>query len=199
MGFGNLSISRVDGASAVRPRIAEAQTERAKPERARGASEAAGTVSSGVRGAERSRYRSRSSEEGSLTLTTAEGDKVTISFKNSQTAKVDQARLYGPNGGFESTRVKTRETAQLSVSLEGSLSEAELKDITDLVAKLSSGISAARGGDVQGAQQQLSEPKNLSSIESYSFAYQQSSSESFKAGFPASRNSARASLQSAPR
>jgi len=112
MGFGNLSISRVDGASAVRPRIAEAQTERARPKRARGASEAAGT-----RGAEPSKYRSRSSEEGSLTLTTAEGDKVTISFKNSQTAKVDQARLYGPDGSFESTRVKTRETAHLSVSL----------------------------------------------------------------------------------
>jgi hypothetical protein len=176
MGFGNLSISRVDGASAVRPRIAETQTERAKPEKVRGASESAGT-----RGAERTKYRSRSSEEGSLTLTTAEGDKVTISFKNSQTAKVDQARLYGPNGSFESTRVKTRETAQLSVSLEGNLSEAELKDITDLVSKLSSGISAARGGDVEGAQEQISETQNLSSIESYSFAYQQSSSESFKA------------------
>lgn len=193
MGLGNLSISRVDGVSSVRPRIAEQQSvkksELTRPEESRSAgtrSERARnsdtTRNTGeTRGAERTKFRSRSSEEGSLTLTTAEGDKVTISFKNSQSTKVDQGKLYGPDGSFEQTRVKTKSNSELSVSLEGQLSDAELKDITDLVAKLSSGITSARNGDLQGAQDQISTPSNLSSIESYSFAYQSSSSQSFKA------------------
>jgi hypothetical protein len=185
MGFGNMSISRVDGAQAVRPRIAplqnaeEQRVERVRPESGRraGVEKSKGTVE--TRGAERTKLRSRSSEEGSLTLTTAEGDKVTISFRNQQSTKVDQATLYGPEGSYERTRVKTRESSQLSVSLEGELSEDELADITALVSKLSGGITSARGGDAEGAQAQISEPTDLGSIESYSFAYQQTSDYSF--------------------
>jgi len=178
MGLGNLSITRADGASAVRPHITEKRAESERSGRGH-RSEPTRAVDS-QRGAERTKLRSRSSEEGSLTLTTAEGDKVTISFQNKQSSKIDQAKLYGPDGSYEKTQVETRESSSLSVSLEGELSEAELKDITDLVAKLSSGIQSVRGGDLEHAQQQVSSSNNLSSIESYSFAYQQSSSLSFK-------------------
>lgn len=131
--------------------------------------------------AERTRLKSRSSEEGSLTLTTAEGDKVTISFRNQQTAKLDQTRLYGPDGSFERTRVKSRESSQLAVSLEGNLSESELADITALVSKLSEGITSVRQGDTGGAVARLSESGSLGSIANYSFAYQQSEQTSLRA------------------
>lgn len=176
MAFGNLSISRVDGITPVRPRIAERTPERARPEKAKEAES-----SSSTRSAERTNLRTRQSEEGSLTLTTAEGDKVTISFSNQQSTKVDQAKLYGPNGSFEATRTSSKQSSQLSVSLDGNLSEAELKDITDLVSKLSSGLGSARNGDFEGTQKQLASTGNLGSIQNYSFAYQQSSDYSFQA------------------
>ncbi len=132
--------------------------------------------------AERTRLRSRQSEEGSLTLTTDEGDTVTISFRNQQSTRVDQTKLYGPNGSFESTKTRSRESSQLSVSLDGQLSEAELKDITDLVNRLSAGIDTARnGGDTSTSQQEIaSTPEDLGTLQSYNFAYQQSSQLSYK-------------------
>ena len=179
MALGNLSISRVDGIRPIRPRNAEPALdrtgERSRPDKAKESQSSAGT-----RGAERTKLRTRQSEEGSLTLTTAEGDKVTISFSNKQSTKVDQAKLYGPNGSFEATRTRSKETSQLSVSLEGELSEAELKDITDLVSKLSSGLESARSGDFDAAQKQVASTGNLGTIQNYSFAYQQSSNYSFK-------------------
>lgn len=118
-----------------------------------------------ARTAERTKYRQRSTEEGSLTLTTAEGDKVTISFRNRQSAKVDEARFYGPEGSFEKTRVKTRERSELSVSLEGSLSEEELADISALVDKLT---GQGDGGD-------------LATIANYQYSYQRTEDWSLKA------------------
>ena len=120
MALGNLSISRVDGISPVRSRNAERAVEksgeRSRPDQAR-----EGQSSAGTRAAERTKLRTSQSEEGSLTLTTAEGDKVTISFSNKQSTKVDQAKLYGPNGSFEATRSSSKESSQLSVRLEGNL------------------------------------------------------------------------------
>ena len=134
-----------------------------------------------LRSAERTRLRTRQSEVGSLTLTTDEGDQVTISFSNQQNTRVDQTRLYGPNGSFESTKTRSRESSKLSVSLEGELSEAELKDITDLVNKLSAGIEGTRDGNFSTAQQALaSTPEDLGTLQSYSFSYQQSSEIDYK-------------------
>ncbi len=184
MALGNLSISRVDGPRPIRPRNAEPALdrtgERSRPDKAKESQSSAGTRGAVTLGAERTKLRTRQSEEGSLTLTTAEGDKVTISFSNKQSTKVDQAKLYGPNGSFEATRTRSKETSQLSVSLEGELSEAELKDITDLVSKLSSGLESARSGDFDAAQKQVASTGNLGTIQNYSFAYQQSSNYSFK-------------------
>ena len=134
-----------------------------------------------LRSAERTRLRTRQSEEGSFTLTTDEGDEVTISFRNQQNTRVDQTRLYGPNGSFESTKTRSLESSKLSVSLEGELSEAELKDITDLVNKLSAGIEGTRDGNFSTAQQALaSTPEDLGTLQSYSFSYQQSSEIDYK-------------------
>jgi hypothetical protein len=182
MAFGNLSIVKTDGPGAVRPRIPEQRSGSLRNAEARNSERAKSReVATGeTRGAERTKFRSRQSEEGSLTLTTAEGDKVTISFRNQQSTRVDQGKLYGPDGSFEKTRVRTKSSSELSVSLEGNLSEAELKDITELVAKLSSGLESARGGDVEGAQKQIASSGNLGSIQNYSFAYQQSSDVSFQ-------------------
>ena len=130
MAFGNLSISRVDGASPVRPRIAERSAEGVRPDKAKEGRSKQTESSSGTRGAERTKLRTRQSEEGSLTLTTAEGDKVTISFSNKQSTKVDQAKLYGPDGSYEKTRVQSRETAQLySVDLAAPMNEESVRRV----------------------------------------------------------------------
>ena len=182
MAFNSLSISRVDGLASVEPRT-ESRTDSTRnnrPERSRNAEVDSSKSSPGTRGAERTKFRSRQSEEGSLTLTTAEGDKVTISFRNQQSTKVDQAKLYGPDGSFEKTRTKSKQSSELSVSLEGNLSEAELKDITALVTQLSGGLQSARGGDLDAAQEQIASTGNLGSIQTYNFAYQQSSDTSFQ-------------------
>lgn len=195
----SLSISRVNAVTPVRPRIAQERTgqssqevsqpersqparsepeqsslERAQPERS--ATRQASLPAQAPTTAERTRLRSRQSEEGSLTLTTDEGDKVTISFSNQQNTRVDQTRLYGPNGSFESTKTRSRESSQLSVSLDGNLSEAELKDITDLVNRLSAGIQSDRPSQAASANT----PEDLGTLQSYSFAYQQSSQVDYK-------------------
>lgn len=206
----SLSISRVNAVTPVRPRIAQERTEqsrfevskleRSRPEPAKAEPANPGPANSerlpadppsavpaprpaqSTTTAERTRLRSRQSEEGSLTLTTDEGDKVTISFRNQQNTRVDQTKIYGPNGSFESTKTRSRESSQLSVSLDGELSEAELKDITDLVNRLSAGIDTPRNaGDTSASQQEIaSAPEDLGTLQSYNFAYQQSSQLSYK-------------------
>ncbi len=132
------ALGRIDGVRAVAPRrpdlnrLADAQV------------------------AEKTKVRARSREEGSLTITTAEGDKVTLSFRNTQSVRASDTRLYGPNGSFERTQVKARESREIGVSLEGNLSEQEMADITALVGQLTG----------QG------EAGELSSLASYDFRYQ---------------------------
>ena len=204
----SLSIGRVNPVTPVRPRIAQERTEESRlevsklehsrpespkpesskldstsPERTKPEPSPTNKVSppEALRSAERTRLRTQQSEEGSLTLTTDEGDQVTISFRNQQNTRVDQTRLYGPNGSFESTKTRSLESSKLSVSLEGELSEAELKDITDLVNKLSAGIEGTRDGNFSTAQQALaSTPEDLGTLQSYSFSYQQSSEIDYK-------------------
>ncbi len=204
----SLSIGRVNPVTPVRPRIAQERTEesrlevskleRSRPESPKPESPKPDSTSlertkpepsptnkvsptEALRSAERTRLRTRQSEEGSLTLTTDEGDQVTISFRNQQNTRVDQTRLYGPNGSFESTKTRSRESSKLSASLEGDLSEAELKDITDLVNKLSAGIEDTRDGNFSTEQQSLaSTPEDLGTLQSYSFSYQQSSEIDYK-------------------
>jgi hypothetical protein len=106
--------------------------------------------------AEKTKVRARSREEGSLTITTAEGDKVTLSFRNTQSVRASEARLYGPNGLFARAQVKGRESREIGVSLEGNLSEQEMADITALVGQLTG----------QG------EAGELRSLASYDFRYQ---------------------------
>lgn len=193
MAFGNLSVSRIDSINALRPERGRAfGAERSRSPHSQSPTESRGLdpnlpgLDPKVRAldpkaAERTRLQTRSSEEGSLTLTTAEGDKITISFRNQQSTSLDQAKLYGPDGSFERTRVKSKESSTLSVRLEGDLSDDELEDITALVSKLSSSLQAARSGDFDAAQQQLAAPSDLGSIANYNFAYQQSTDVSYQA------------------
>lgn len=144
MGF---ALGRIDGVKAVAPRrpepnrLAEAQV------------------------AEKTKVRARSREEGSLTITTAEGDKVTLSFRNTQSVRASDTRLYGSNGSFERTQVKSRESSEIAVSLEGNLSEQEMADITALVDQLTG----------------KSEGKELTSLASYDFRYQRTENFQLKA------------------
>lgn len=180
MGLGSLSIGRLDGPGSVRPRIAE-QPVRAVGRERQGQNVEKNDSTKGVsRGYDKTSYKSVTGERGSLTLTTDEGDKVTISFANEQSTRVKQFSGYGPNGSFEKTRVKTTDSSSLSVSLEGNLSEEELKDIQDLVSRLSNGITAARGGDLEAAQAAFQGDGDLGSLANYTFDYQQYSDQKFR-------------------
>lgn len=130
-----------------------------------------GARTGGVTRADRLQYRSRSEESASLTLTTAEGDQVTLSFSNKQSAKVDEGTVYSANGTFDRTSVRRSNETNVSVSVDGNLSDAELKDITDLVARLADGV---RSGSFQDSG-------SAGSVASYQFAYQKVSEERLQA------------------
>src|SRR5437867_7778473 len=65
----------------------------------------------------------RAESQTNLTVVTAEGDRVTISL--AAQAKFEEASKTGPNGGSQKTASSV--SSQLSVSVEGNLSDTELK------------------------------------------------------------------------
>jgi hypothetical protein len=163
MRIANMSIGRLDGVAPAGPGIHESRSGRTKKDAS--TPDLASKRAASPRSVESTQLRSRSSEAGVFTLTTAEGDKITISFQKQQRTRVDQATVYEPDSYDNKTKVQSQSRSSLSVSLEGSLSETELKDISDLVANLSTGNQNPAPG----------------TIESYSFAYQENSFVSWKA------------------
>jgi hypothetical protein len=126
-------------------------------------------------------YQQRSASEGKLEITTAEGDKVTLSF--SQAAERSRAR--GAVEGSDTGVTRTQATAQssqvqLSVSVEGDLSKQELEDIGKLVNALSRATRSIQSGDIEKASRAISRANQLGSISQYSYAYQASAETSFQ-------------------
>ncbi len=78
--------------------------------------------------------RSRQSTAAKLTVTTAEGDTVTLSFNQNTQARFEAGQAYGPNGQASAARGTYRQQTQVEVSIKGNLSDAELEDIKKLIA-----------------------------------------------------------------
>ncbi len=110
--------------------------------------------------------RSRESTAAKLTVNTAEGDKVTLSFKQDTRASFSAGAAYGPNGRAAAARSSFQQKTEVAVQIEGDLSDAELKDIKDLIGQLA-----------QPAQPAQSEAKaeapasTLDTLQSFEFAY----------------------------
>lgn len=107
--------------------------------------------------------RSRESTAAKLTVTTAEGDKVTLSFKQDTRASFAAGAAYGPNGRALGARSSFEQKTEVGVKIEGNLSDAELRDIKDLIGQLA-----------QPAETKAAQPANSSSLDtlqSFEYAY----------------------------
>lgn len=107
--------------------------------------------------------RSRESTAAKLTVTTAEGDKVTLSFQQDKRASFAIGGTYGPSGRTVGARSSFEQRTEVGVKIEGELSDAELQDIKNLIGKLA-----------QPADQKAVEPKSESSfdtLQSFEYAY----------------------------
>lgn len=145
--FGVGPVGRVGGRERFRPDRVRAQ----EPNAIGGAIGSAGASS-----AERLQYRSRESQSAKLQITTAEGDRVTLSFQTRQSSRFDAVRAYGPNGQITGVEASSQSSTKVSVKLEGNLSDQEIADITALITKLTgaeeSGPGVAGGAGNSGSQ-----------------------------------------------
>lgn len=101
-------------------------------------------------------YQSKSRTD--LSVTTAEGDRITISLAAQQ--------QYRSNSRANSTKEAASSAAELRVSVQGNLSDAEMADLGKLLASL------AEGGGATGAANETF--AGLTSLSAYSYRYQQS-------------------------
>ncbi len=101
-------------------------------------------------------YQSKSRTD--LSVTTAEGDRITISLGAQQ--------QYRSSSRGNSTNETASSAAELRVSVKGNLSDAEMADLGKLLASL------AEGGGANGAANETF--AGLTSLSAYSYRYQQS-------------------------
>ncbi|MBL8178030.1 MAG: hypothetical protein JNK48_25355 [Bryobacterales bacterium] len=98
-----------------------------------------------------------------LTVTTAEGDKVTLS------AQALQAFSLEASPGRRSA--SSRQELSLSVNVEGELNREELKDIRDLAVALGKSVRQAERGDIGKALRTVSEAAD-DTIAAFQFRYE---------------------------
>lgn len=129
---------------------------------------------------EKARVRSAQSETTyELTVRTEEGDLVTISAKAVQSSQAtDYSSLYRDRDGVEATTYRSRQresSFEVSIEVEGNLSQEELADIRKLTGALSKAAKQVNRGDADGALRTALRADNADdSIASFDFAYQHS-------------------------
>ena len=129
--------------------------------------------------AEQTRAGSLSQKQGAeLTITTDEGDTVTLSMASAvdATAGIYRSDTYGP-GTAASTRTAFFEASSsrtLNLEINGDLNAAELEDIREAVAAIGSMIEEFLAGNVQAMADDAQVLKELESIASVdaAFAYE---------------------------
>jgi len=122
----------------------------------------------------------RAQSQSDLTVVTAEGDRITIS----QAALVQYAtrKQSGADGSAQSSI--SQSSSQIRVSVQGNLSEAELKDLGTLLTNLAQATSQAG----PSAPTSVAGFSSLSSLAAFSYRYQQR----VEAGAPDHRTDLRA-------
>ncbi len=113
----------------------------------------------------------QSHTDAALSITTDEGDSVTISFAQDSSATYSSLvrGQRGPNGS-SLTSVRTlsfEQSSQFEITVEGDLSEQEMQDIQDLVKRVGQALKSLVRGDVERAAAKLSKPGDLESLSGF--------------------------------
>jgi hypothetical protein len=109
--------------------------------------------------------------DASLSITTDEGDSVTISFAQDSSATYSslvRARR-GSEGAERSRQVQRSQqsSSSLQVQVQGDLNDQELKDIQDLVQRVSQALRDFVSGDSSRAADRMSAPADLGSLSGF--------------------------------
>ena len=112
----------------------------------------------------------KAESQTNLTVVTAEGDRVTISL--AAQAKFAEASKNGPNGTSQKTALS--ESSQVSVSVEGNLSETELKDLGALINALGKATSQAQSTGAPDTAAVTASFSGLQSLAAFAYSYTQS-------------------------
>ena len=111
----------------------------------------------------------KAESQTNLTVVTAEGDRVTISL--AAQAKFEEASKTGPNGSSQKTASSV--SSQLSVSVEGDLSETELKDLGALIKAVGEATSQAQSTGVPDTSAVVANFSGLDSLAAFAYSYSQ--------------------------
>ena len=115
-----------------------------------------------------SSYLASSTRSADLTITTDEGDKVTLSFESSRTVEgLDYRDL--------STEIHSRRgsiQASVEVSVEGDLSREEIRDIRKLAADLGKATKKAEKSDDVSIERIAHRFSKLDSLAAFDYSYQ---------------------------
>ena len=116
------------------------------------------------RAASTSRFTAAASQSThtSLSLTTAEGDKVVLSLASSSTAAA-------ATEGVDYASIRTQRS-EVKIQVEGNLNQQELADIQKLAEIVSGAATDALKGDAGGAARQLTQANGLESIQNFAFS-----------------------------
>lgn len=114
--------------------------------------------------------RSRETTAAKLTVTTAEGDKVTLSFKQDTRARFSAGAAYGPSGRAVGARAEVGQRTEVAVSVEGDISDAELEDITALIGELAQAGQTNNGGGGPPSGQAKA-ASSFDTLQSFEYSY----------------------------
>ena len=121
----------------------------------------------------------RAESQTNLTVVTDEGDRVTLSL--AAQAKFSAASRSGPNG--TSQAIAAAVSSQLRVTVEGDLSETELKDLGALINAVNNATSQAESTGVPDASAVTASFAGLESLAAFAYSYNQTVEAGIHFGF----------------
>jgi hypothetical protein len=111
----------------------------------------------------------RSKSTAAYDIRTAEGDRVTISVD----ALAQFGAAYQSSGSKTAAAVSSSSASKVQVKIEGDLSSAELKEITDLISALGIAVGKAGSGEQSGASSLAKTLSGLTTLSGFDFTYRQ--------------------------
>jgi hypothetical protein len=110
----------------------------------------------------------REATRAELSLTTAEGDKVTLSF--STASSYQYSGDYGSQAGLRRAAAARSNSATVEVTVEGNLSGQELAEIQKLAKIVTGAAGSAQRGDIEQAAGRMEQAKSLETIQNFAFS-----------------------------
>ena len=117
----------------------------------------------------------RETTKAELLLTTADGDKVTLSFSSG--SSYQYSGDYGPRR--RSVSAAGGSTASFEIKVEGNLSQQELADIQKLAKIMVGAANQASQGDVEKASASVEQAKQLDTIQNFAFSLNRSVTQAY--------------------